>query len=86
MRRQLYQVNNDIWFIQDLRALIATAYTHEDFGHPDIAPVVPLEKNQYMLELFHGPTGSFKDLPLQLTARLFDFAVKKMKNGLRSVW
>lgn len=65
--------------------LIDLAYTHENFSHKDIAPIVPLENNQYMLELFHGPTASFKDIPLQLTARLFDYAVKRMKTGVRCV-
>lgn len=63
--------------------MIDKAYTHENFGHEDIAPIVPLEKNQYLLELFHGPTGSFKDMSLQLTARLFDWAHKRYNYGFR---
>ena len=63
--------------------MIKKAYTHENFGHEDIAPIVHLEKNHFLLELFHGPTASFKDIPMQLTARLFDYAVKKHDDGLR---
>ena len=57
----------------DLRAMIEQAYS--GFGHCGdenaVAPVVHLEGNQYLLELFHGPTASFKDLALQLTPKLF---------------
>lgn len=61
------------------------AYTRENFSHEDVAPIVPLEGKQYMLELFHGPTGSFKDIPLQLTARLFDYAIKRNGQHVRHV-
>ncbi|XP_067939683.1 threonine synthase-like 1 [Watersipora subatra] len=70
---------------QELRHMVGKAYNHENFGHEDIAPVVPLEKNQYLLELFHGPTASFKDIPLQLMARIYDYAVKQRDDGLRSL-
>lgn len=57
----------------DLRSMVDLAYTN--FGHcgnsSAVAPVVHLENNQYLLELFHGPTASFKDLALQLTPKLF---------------
>jgi len=53
---------------EDLRTDIAAAYA--SFDHPDIAPLVELEPGLYLLELFHGPTLAFKDLALQLLARL----------------
>ena len=57
----------------EVKKMVAAAYT--DFGHcgdkAAVAPVVHLEGDQYILELFHGPTASFKDLALQLTPRLF---------------
>lgn len=35
--------------------------TYSTFRHPEVTPVVPLdkEKNLYLLELFHGPTFAF---------------------------
>ena len=50
---------------------------YKDFDHPDVAPVVPLGPNEFVLELFHGPTLSFKDYALQLVVRLFDHVLKK---------
>lgn len=47
---------------------IAAAYAA--FDHPEIAPLVELESGLYLLELFHGPTLAFKDIALQLLARL----------------
>eukprot|EP01047_Picozoa_sp_COSAG01_P015047 COSAG01_NODE_746_length_13865_cov_11.259625_3_plen_236_part_00 len=57
----------------ELQTMVSEAYS--GFGHcgdrDAVAPIVHLEGNQYILELFHGPTASFKDLALQLTPRLF---------------
>lgn len=65
--------------VEELRIMIDKAYT--GFGHcgdsTSVAPVVHLEDNQYMLELFHGPTASFKDLALQLTPKLFARAAEE---------
>ncbi|XP_059901038.1 threonine synthase-like 1 [Gadus macrocephalus] len=54
----------------DLRAMTARAYG-DNFSSPAVAPVRHLEGNQYVQELFHGPTASFKDLALQLMPQLF---------------
>jgi threonine synthase len=42
------------------------------FRHPAVAPLVQLGVNTFALELFHGPTLAFKDLAMQLLARLMD--------------
>ena len=55
---------------QSLDELCASAYA--DFDHPDVAPLVELGEETWMLELFHGPTLSFKDYALQLVGRMFD--------------
>ena len=46
--------------------------TYAGFGHPAVVPLVQLETNLFVQELFHGPTLSFKDMALQLIGRLFD--------------
>ncbi|MCX6931498.1 MAG: threonine synthase [Verrucomicrobia bacterium] len=56
---------------ETLRALIAKSYT--TFADPGIAPLRPLGKNRYVLELFHGPTLAFKDFALQLLGNLYGY-------------
>ena len=41
------------------------------FRHPEVAPIVEVG-DRLVLELFHGPTLSFKDHALQIVARLLD--------------
>jgi threonine synthase len=53
-----------------LETLCAEAYA--GFDHPAIVPLVQLETNLFVQELFHGPTLAFKDMALQLLGRLFD--------------
>jgi threonine synthase len=48
------------------------ADTYADFGHPAVCPLVQIGDDQWLLELFHGPTLAFKDVALQLVGRLFD--------------
>ena len=42
------------------------------FGHQAVCPLVQLDTNHWLLELFHGPTLAFKDVALQLVGRMFD--------------
>ena len=58
-----------------LRRMIAEAYA--TFGHPAVAPLKQLDDNHWLLELFHGPTLAFKDVAMQLLARLMDWALEK---------
>jgi threonine synthase len=55
----------------DLRAIINDTYAV--FSHPEVAPLKLLGNNEYVLELFHGPTLAFKDFALQLLGRLLDY-------------
>ena len=59
----------------DLGALAAEAYA--GFGHPEVCPLVRLDDDHYLLELFHGPTFAFKDIALQVVARLFDHELER---------
>ncbi len=42
-----------------------------------IAPLKQLGTEEWLLELFHGPTLAFKDLALQLVGRLFDDLLRR---------
>jgi threonine synthase len=54
----------------DLARMVREAYG--TFRHPAVAPLAQLGANTFALELFHGPTLAFKDLAMQLLARLMD--------------
>jgi len=60
---------------EEIAADIAAAYS--DFDHPDIAPLVEIAPDLYLLELFHGPTLAFKDIALQVLGRMFSRALGK---------
>ncbi|WP_026782133.1 threonine synthase [Pleomorphomonas koreensis] len=55
----------------DLRAMIDAAYAGP-FRHPAVTPLVQIAPGHFLLELFHGPTLAFKDVAMQLLARLMD--------------
>lgn len=59
----------------ELERIIAESYA--EFDHPEIAPVTELGDNEYLLELYHGPTLAFKDFALQVLGRLLDHVLKK---------
>jgi threonine synthase len=58
-----------------LQRLCAEAYA--GFRHPAVCPLVQLDADEWLLELFHGPTLAFKDLALQLVGRLFDHVLSE---------
>ncbi|GIX15635.1 MAG: threonine synthase [Paracoccaceae bacterium] len=59
----------------EFRDAIARAYA--GFGHVARCPLVQTGANDWLLELHHGPTLAFKDVALQLVARLFDLALER---------
>ena len=58
-----------------LNQLVDEAYA--SFEHDEVAPLVALEDGHYLLELFHGPTLAFKDVAMQILARLMDDALTR---------
>ena len=54
----------------ELLALCEAAYGR--FAHAAVTPLVQLDHDQWLLELFHGPTLAFKDVALQLLGLLFE--------------
>ena len=61
----------------NLRSILKETY--ESFSHPAIAPLIQLDRNEWVLELFQGPTLAFKDFALQLLGRLLDYVLKRRK-------
>nr|WP_314261816.1 threonine synthase [uncultured Devosia sp.] len=53
-----------------LKAIIDDSYAV--FRHPSVTPLVEIEPNHFVLELFHGPTLAFKDVAMQFLSRVMD--------------
>lgn len=66
--------------VDTLRGIVAASYTR--FEDPAIAPLKPLGKNLYVLELFHGPTLAFKDFALQLLGNLYEHQCRVRKETI----
>jgi len=58
----------------DLEALVESACT--TFDTPEVTPLIKMPKVN-VLELFHGPTLSFKDIALQFLGNLFSLLLKE---------
>ncbi len=67
----------------ELRALCTRAYGR--FAHQAVTPLVQFDQQQWLLELFHGPTLAFKDVALQLLGRLFEHFLAKSEDHLTIV-
>ena len=61
----------------DLALLINDAYLR--FRNESIAPLVQTGPNEWVLELWHGPTLAFKDFALQFLGNLLDYILEKRK-------
>lgn len=59
----------------DLKRLLKEAGSQ--FSHRSLAPLHQVDRNEWVLELFHGPTRSSKDFAAQLQARLVQHFLRK---------
>jgi threonine synthase len=59
----------------DLRPMLEAAYA--SFRHSAVTPLVQIDPNLFVLELFHGPTLAFKDVAMQLLAPMMDHVLKR---------
>jgi threonine synthase len=53
------------------------ADTYATFATDNVVELVETAPNEWLMELFHGPTLAFKDVALQLVGRLFDHELAK---------
>ncbi|KAI0517673.1 tryptophan synthase beta subunit-like PLP-dependent enzyme [Xylaria bambusicola] len=64
----------------DLKAIIERSYS--TFRADNVAPLIHLQDNNlYLLELFHGPSYSFKDCALQFLGNLFEYFLVRRNQG-----
>jgi threonine synthase len=68
---------------KDFKKLIDKAYG--SFRHKAVAPLTQTDNNEWILELFHGPTLAFKDIALQLLGHLFDYVLTKQDKKITIV-
>jgi threonine synthase len=66
-----------------LEPMVEAAYG--SFDHAAVTPLVQLDDNLFFLELFHGPTLAFKDVAMQLLARMMDHALGERDQRLTIV-
>lgn len=57
----------------DFEKMVREAYG--TFRHDAVCPLVQTGANEFVLELFHGPTLAFKDVAMQLLARMMDYVL-----------
>ncbi|WP_018341389.1 threonine synthase [Cytophaga aurantiaca] len=60
---------------KEIRSIVDDVLTFE-------APVIKVEDNIYVLELFHGPTLAFKDFGARFMARLMSYFLQKEKTEI----
>lgn len=66
---------NDEIPAEDLKGLIHESYA--PFRSEAVLPLVKLNDNLHVLELFHGPTFAFKDVALAFMGNLYAYVAKK---------
>ena len=59
------------------RLVEITRESYAGFTHRAVAPLVQIGTDEWLLELFHGPTLAFKDFALQVLGRLYDHVLEK---------
>ncbi|MDD3364481.1 MAG: threonine synthase [Syntrophomonas sp.] len=62
---------------EDIRNCVNGAYNAQSFDDERIAPLVRIAEGVYIQELWHGPTGAFKDMALQLLPYLLVASAEK---------
>jgi len=60
---------------EDFRAMTEKAYG--TFAHKAVVPLTQLSENDFLMELYHGPTLAFKDVALQLLGLLYDHLLSR---------
>ncbi|KAK1771527.1 tryptophan synthase beta subunit-like PLP-dependent enzyme [Phialemonium atrogriseum] len=63
----------------DLKDILDRSYS--TFRAKEVTPLVHLQDNLYLLELFHGPSYSFKDCALQFLGNLFEYFLVRRNQG-----
>lgn len=82
--------NLDKYSISEICSSILTVFFQQDISKLDIEtmvseainfpiPLYKLDNNDYILELFHGPTMAFKDFGARIMALIFQYLIKQQQ-------
>ena len=71
----IYPFVKDSLSLEEITNLVELAYS--SFRHEEKVPLKKIGDNEWLLELFHGPTLAFKDVALQLLGHLFNHVLSK---------
>ncbi|MDD3656554.1 MAG: threonine synthase [Atribacterota bacterium] len=63
---------------KEITQIVHQAYHKENFTTEEITPLTRLNDQLFLLELFHGPTGAFKDIALQALPLILSLIIKKL--------
>ena len=63
---------------QEIAQIVQRVYHKVHFESDEITPLVKLDNRLFILELFHGPTGAFKDIALQALPHILSMIIKKL--------
>jgi len=66
----------------ELKNIIAKSFS--SFDHPELMPIVPLndDRTLFSMELYHGPTLSFKDIAMGFLINTMDYFLKSRNRHL----
>jgi threonine synthase len=70
---------------EELMECTQNSYNSKNFNTNEIAPVKRLNSNEYVLELWHGPTCAFKDMALQILPQFLTRAIRKSEDSRKVV-
>lgn len=62
----------------EIKQITKSAYNITNFVSEEITPLKQLDDQLFILELFHGPTGAFKDIALQALPHILSGAMEKL--------
>ncbi|MES1197227.1 MAG: threonine synthase [Pseudomonadota bacterium] len=68
----------------EVNTAIVAAYDWSAFSNPAITPLRQIGDENWILELFHGPSLAFKDIAMRLLAELYELALNK-RNERRTI-
>merc|ERR1712183_432168 len=73
---EMFKVFTDEEFISTYDVETILKHAHKEFP-PSVMPIKKIDRGAHILELFHGPTYSFKDVALSVAGPLLNSVVKR---------